>query len=334
MAANNKGNLKDLLKAGGYDEGHNEALGIPSYLCDAPQPVLRRVRALKKLQLESLEIEAQFYKEVHELELKFQPIFNEMNAKRFAITNGEYEPTDNEIDVPLIHGLAPEDLEKLEQDAPVEGGEQAKGIPNFWFNVLNNVAQISDKIKEYDEAVLKYLTDITVEVHKDPAGFTLCFHFTENPFFSNKVLTKYYELELGVDQEDPFQYDGPYVTKCKGCEIEWKEGKNITQKIVKKKQKKGPHTGKFITKTVSNESFFNFFDPTPKTIEQEMDDNEEEKIREDFEIGQVIRDQIIPRAVLFFTGEASEDDMYDDFDEDEEEHEEDHSAGSDDNDEE
>jgi hypothetical protein len=38
----------------------------------------------------------------------------------------------------------------------------------------------------------------------------------------------------------------------------------------------------------------------------------------DFEIGHYIRDRIIPRAVLFFTGEALEEDEFDDEDEEEE----------------
>lgn len=40
------------------------------------RPILRRVRALKKIQLESLEVEAQFYKEVHELEKVFSIFWN------------------------------------------------------------------------------------------------------------------------------------------------------------------------------------------------------------------------------------------------------------------
>lgn len=50
-------------------------------------------------------------------------------------------------------------------------------------------------------------------------------------------------------------------------------------------------------------------------------DEDQELLRADFEIGQMIRDQIVPRAVLFYTGEATdEDDLFDDYDgEDEDE---------------
>lgn len=44
-------------------------------------------------------------------------------------------------------------------------------------------------------------------------------------------------------------------------EIKWKEGKNVTQTTIKKKQKKGNNAGKFISKVVKADSFFNFFDP-------------------------------------------------------------------------
>ena len=42
-----------------------------------------------------------------------------------------------------------------------------------------------------------------------------------------------------------------------------------------------------------------------------------ETLRNDFEIGQLIRDQVISHAVLFFTGEAADD--FDDFTADEDE---------------
>lgn len=54
-------------------------------------------------------------------------------------------------------------------------------------------------------------------------------------------------------------------------------------------------------------------------------------MREDFELGQMLRDQVIPRAVLFFTGEAAE--MFDDMDDEEDEDEEDDGGDGGDSDE-
>lgn len=46
------------------------------------------------------------------------------------------------------------------------------------------------------------------------------------------------------------------------CPIEWTKGKNVTLKTIKKKQKhKGRGTVRTVTKTVPNDSFFNFFTP-------------------------------------------------------------------------
>lgn len=46
------------------------------------------------------------------------------------------------------------------------------------------------------------------------------------------------------------------------CTINWTKGKNVTLKTIKKKQKhKGRGTVRTVTKTVPNDSFFNFFTP-------------------------------------------------------------------------
>lgn len=53
-------------------------------------------------------------------------------------------------------------------------------------------------------------------------------------------------------------------------EIEWHPGKCLTQKVLKKKPRKGSKNTKPITKTEDCESFFNFFSPP-----QVPDDDEE-----------------------------------------------------------
>lgn len=47
-----------------------------------------------------------------------------------------------------------------------------------------------------------------------------------------------------------------------GCVIDWKKGKNVTIKTIKKNQKhKSRGSMRTVTKTVQNDSFFNFFSP-------------------------------------------------------------------------
>jgi nucleosome assembly protein 1-like 1 len=57
------------------------------------------------------------------------------------------------------------------------------------------------------------------------------------------------------------------------CPITWNKGKNVTVKVVKKKQKhKGRGVTRTVTKMVKNDSFFNFFDP-PQVPEGENEDD-------------------------------------------------------------
>jgi len=57
-------------------------------------------------------------------------------------------------------------------------------------------------------------------------------------------------------------------------EIQWHTGKCLTQKILKKKPKKGSKNAKPITKTENCESFFNFFNP-PQVPEDDEDIDED-----------------------------------------------------------
>jgi nucleosome assembly protein 1-like 1 len=51
-------------------------------------------------------------------------------------------------------------------------------------------------MQEADEPLLELLQDITVTFSESsPMGFTLHFHFKENEYFTNTVLTKEYEMK-------------------------------------------------------------------------------------------------------------------------------------------
>jgi hypothetical protein len=72
-----------------------------------------------------------------------------------------------------------------------------------------------------------------------------------------------------------------------GCTIDWKKGKNVTVKVVKKKQKhRSRGSVRTVTRTVQNDSFFNFFEPpTVDDVENEMDEHIQSLLTADFEIG-------------------------------------------------
>ncbi|XP_020979718.1 nucleosome assembly protein 1;3-like, partial [Arachis ipaensis] len=108
------------------------------------------------------------------------------------------------------------------------------------------------------------------------------------------------------------------VTSCRrlcsrrrvaGCRRVSVEGKCLTQNILKKKPKKGSKNAKPITKTENCESFFNFFNPPQvpeddEDIDEDMAEELQNQMEQDYDIGSTIRDKIIPHAVSWFTGEA------------------------------
>merc|ERR1712080_797019 len=128
-----------------------------------------------------------------------------------------------------------------------------------------------------------------------------------------------YSMKCKPDKDDPFGFEGPEIYKCEGCKINWKEGKNVTVKQVKKKVKKGKDKGKTVTKEVKADSFFHFFSPPalPEDPDAEVDEEVQMLLQQDFQIGHYLRERIVPRAVLFFTGEEQGDDEEESDDEDE-----------------
>ncbi|XP_043192027.1 nucleosome assembly protein 1-like 1-B [Amphibalanus amphitrite] len=309
-------------------------VGSPSgYIESLPKVVKRRIKALKNLQLKATNIEAAFYEEVHALECKYHKLYVPLYEQRNTIIGGDYEPTDAECEFTLDDEISQE----MEDKAKIGDGdaklhdmdENTKGIPEFWLTVCKNVDLLSEMIQEHDEPILKHLRDIKVNFAESPMGFTLEFHFSPNEHFTNTVLTKEYFMKCKPDEREPFSFEGPEIYKCKGCTIDWQKGKNITLKTIKKKQKhKSRGSTRTITKTVQNDSFFNFFSPpaVPDDPDADVDEEVQAQLTADFEIGHYIRERIVPRAVLYFTGEALEEDDYDD----EEEEEEDGEEGSDD----
>jgi len=314
------------------------------YIQSLPPQVKRRMKSLKKLQLESTKIESDFYKEVQELECKYQSIYQPLYDKRTQIVKGEYEPTDAEADFPSDSEDEEADLSTdIKDKATIEEidektdkvketkEEDVKGIPSFWLTIMKNVEMLAEMVQETDEPVLEKLEDVTVKLHSKPLlGFTIYFHFQENEYFNNPVLTKEYEMKCEPLEEDPFSFEGPEIIKCKGCLIDWKKGKNLTVKTVKKKQKhKNKGSVRTITKQVKADSFFNFFDPpqVPDDPKAEVDEETQALLTADFEIGHYINERIVPRAVLYFTGEALEEDS--EFDEEESDPDDDDEEDSD-----
>ncbi|XP_064169158.1 nucleosome assembly protein 1-like 4 isoform X2 [Anguilla rostrata] len=304
-----------------------------------PKSVKRRVNTLKQLQVQCAHIEAKFYEEVHELERKYAALYQPLFDKRRDVVSGAVEPTDEECEWQSDREDEEELAEELKKKATVEENKEAasteedpKGIPEFWLTIFRSVDMLSDMLQEHDEPILRHLQDIKVKFSEpgQPMSFTLEFLFEPNGYFNNSVLTKVYKMKSEPDPSDPFSFEGPEIVYCEGCDIDWIKGKDVTVKTIKKKQKhKGRGTVRTITKQVPTDSFFNFFNPIKGVHARAQDEDSEFTLATDFEIGHFFRERIVPRAVLYFTGEALEDDESFEEEELEEGEEEDHEEDGD-----
>jgi len=280
---------------------------------DLPPVVRRRVDALANLHKSYLSVQKQYQAEVALLEKKYAKAYEPILDKRAAIIGGEYEPTDEEAHVEKPKLEEGEEEPKLREAKPEDA--EIKGIPEFWLTVMQNNSLVADSIQEHDEPALEFLRDVRfAELEGDKHGFTLTFRFAENPYFTNTTLVKTYYME----EEELF---GELIFEhAVGTKVEWKAGKNLTVKQIKKKVK-GKGKGKpprVVTVEEPQDSFFTFFAP-PELNDEAEDAQEVAAVLEtDFDIGCTFKDKLIPFSSLWFTGEAVEyDDDYP-YDQDEE----------------
>lgn len=329
------------------------------YIESLPAEAKRRVEALKGVQVKYTELENQMKREMLELEKKYLALATPLFDRRHEILSGASDPTDEEVAAgeavttkdkedeekdgegdelaqaltKLATAKAKADKKSDDMDTD-EPNESAKGIPQFWLTTLRNHAHLQTAITERDEEALEYLADVRLEYLKDPdLGFKIIFSFGENPFFENKTLEKsyFYQKELG--------YTGEYIyQRATGTKIQWKEDKDLTKTIeIKKQRNKNTNRTRLIRRTQNVPSFFDFFTPPippssdPELIARgeavngdELEDEEmaelEEKLELDYQVGEDLKEKIIPRAVDYFTGKALQyDHELSDFDEDESE---------------
>lgn len=300
----------------------------------------RCVAALENLHLSRAKLEAEFRAEVQELEKKYQAKFQPLYDQRAALVQGLHEPTPEE------YGEIPDDsVVELNEKGEAINGDNTKGLPGFWLTALKNHPAVSEMITMDDLEALTSLEDVKVGYINGSPGFRLEFVFGENVFFKNKSLVKeYYLAEPNTPLAEDFIYD-----HAVGTPIDWKDGKNLCFKTVTKTQRQKNGKGTRVVKREEPvESFFHFFSP-PTTPEDEGSDAEEDNIEEleqeleaDYEIGDLIKSEIVPNAIHWFTGKAldysdysnyyDEEDEEDDYDDSEENDSEDDSENDSDSD--
>lgn len=177
-------------------------------------------------------------------------------------------------------------------------------IPKFWLTAFINHPQLSSIIEEEEEDCLQYLDKLEVEEFEDiKSGFKIQFNFSDNPYFSTKVLCKEFHLGSSGDPES------------KSTEIQWKEGYNLVQKA---KQREAMANAKSRKRQLESRTFFTWFEDNS---DPQQDD-----------VAEVIKDDLWPNPLQYFlvpdieVENGAEDDE-DDEDDDNSEAEEDEDGG-------
>ncbi|KAJ3513795.1 hypothetical protein NMY22_g14935 [Coprinellus aureogranulatus] len=295
-----------------------ELIGRSSgYIESLPVEVKLNVEGLVGIQTKQNELHNQYKLECLELEKKYLGLTQPLYERRKAIISGSKPATKEEIELGEKAELKEdEEYEVLPKDVE----PSSSGIPEFWLTALRNHPGIGELITDRDADALKSLTDIQIEYLTDEPGFKLNFFFSPNDYFENEVLVKTYVYRTEVSFTGDFVYD-----RSIGTEIKWKEDKDLTTEFeIKKQRNKTTNRTRLVRKAKPADSFFNFFNPPPSPTEEQIDNGDfeeeeleelEEKLEMDYQIGEDLKEKIIPHAVDYFTGKALEYD-FDDEDED------------------
>ncbi|EPR56640.1 nucleosome assembly protein (nap) protein [Toxoplasma gondii GT1] len=290
----------------------------------------RAVEDLQALQAKHDELERAYDRELVALKMKYEKLYAPLYAQRKERL-----------------------LQKDSANPSAQAGTPA--VPAFWMNCLKQNSTLAELVEEHDAPILEHLENISCEyftpeeqteleraagqaASEEPAGtpesFRLVFDFSPNEFFTPNRLVKEYHLTVSSGRH------GAELTSTKSTPIAWKEGKDVTKKVVTRKQRnRKTRQTRTVEEVVDNESFFNFFTDHEIPSEEKIETMSDKQIGElqmiveaDYDIGVTIRDKIIPQAVEWFLGEADDDEPFDDDFDDEDDDDDDDMLSDDDED--
>eukprot|EP01084_Bolivina_argentea_P084044 152107_1 len=316
--------MSDFDEEHDEDEMEEEEFDIIEAMNEMTLAERRKVYALKGFQEEYNELMIQYRLELATLELKQHKSRAADFARRARIISGEEEVKAEEVaqgkkDVSSgkIEEIPDSDEEEEKKPkrkgvtvvAPKDTEKSENGIPEFWLHALKHNDTIVSQITEKDSEILAFVTDISTEYIEDKPelGFVLTFTFAENPFFSQKKLTKtcHWNQERKGDEEQ--------IDSLEGTKIDWSAPeKNPTVVIKEKKQRHKSGKGvRIVKKEEKTESFFHFFSPVQLDDEgapvgdfsEEEEETLEERISQDEDLTLCIQSTIVPRACYYYTGE-------------------------------
>ncbi|WRT65632.1 uncharacterized protein IL334_002577 [Kwoniella shivajii] len=180
---------------------------------------------------------------------------------------------------------------------------RVKKIDKFWLTTLLNHTQLAaTATSKEDQHALSFLEDIElVQDLNDFRPFELKFHFKENPYFTNTVLSKKYALKEGTEPapkdgsitDELRKFEGTDDLSAESIKIDWKsEDKNLPKKQPRVVQGHDHDDPNHVCGDDDSEggfegdlgSFFIFF----------------ENAEDPLQIGDILRSEILPDAYAYF----------------------------------
>jgi hypothetical protein len=172
---------------------------------------------------------------------------------------------------------------KLRQPYYIKRSEHIARIPNFWATAFVNHPQVSALLGEEDEEVLQFLSKVEIQEFEDiKSGYKINFHFDENPYFENNVITKEFHLN---ETGEP---------SSKSTPIKWKPGKDLIQRTAAAQKAAG---GRKRSHEEQQDTLFSWFSDHSDAGADEL--------------GEVIKDDIWPNPLQYYLASEIDEDHSD-----------------------
>ncbi|WVQ74563.1 hypothetical protein IAR50_004164 [Cryptococcus sp. DSM 104548] len=198
---------------------------------------------------------------------------------------------------------------------------KVKDIDNFWLIALMSHENLAYHLTaKADQHALSFLQDIELKQEvEDFRAYELVFHFKENPYFTNKTISKKYSLGpdakpvTGENIEPLYEFDEDSLV-AESSTIDWKPNQDLTAQFPRKAQGEAAGNGEA-------DDLEDGFEGDPGTFFWYFVEK-----KDMFNFGITLKEDILPDAFAYFDGrgEANPSDMLDsDEEEDDEEDDED-----------
>ena len=196
----------------------------------------------------------------------------------------------------------------IEKQQPLfdERDQIISSVDQFWYKALMNSQGLAVFIDDEDREVLSSLKAIRVDRDTaDPRSVTIHFDFNDNEFFSDKTLSKQFVPAKDAEPLGSDDYDFAETSETTKTTINWKsDEKNLIKKNPSKinaEQLNGDAEDDEASLLSPGSFFANFFEATSEPVSH---------------IGDRLINDLYPRALEYYTGDAIDiDDLYDDEDE-------------------